>query len=53
MEVEWGQLQLEQSTLALPGRVEKISSRQLQMLMPQGKQVQFVRMEDGKFKVIP
>ncbi len=53
MEVEWGQLQLEQSTLALPGRVEKIASRQLQMLMPQGKQVQFVRIEDGKSKVIP
>lgn len=53
MEVEWGQLQLEQSTLALPGRVEKIASRQLQMLMPQGKQVQFVRMEDEKSKVSP
>ena len=53
MEVEWGQLQLEQSTLALPGRVDKIASRQLQMLMPQGKQVQFVRIEDGKSKVNP
>jgi cell division protein FtsL len=53
MEVEWGQLQLEQSTLALPGRVEKIASRQLQMLMPQGKQVQFVRIEDAKSRVIP
>jgi cell division protein FtsL len=48
MEVEWGQLQLEQSTLALPGRVEKIASRQLQMQMPQGKQIQFVRIEAGK-----
>lgn len=48
MEVEWGQLQLEQSTLALPARVEKISSHQLQMQMPQGKQIQFVRIEDGK-----
>ena len=53
MEVEWGQLQLEQSTLALPGRVEKIASRQLQMLMPQGKQVQFVRIEDAKSRVTP
>jgi cell division protein FtsL len=53
MEVEWGQLQLEQSTLALPGRVEKIASRQLQMQMPQGKQIQFVRIEDDKSKVTP
>jgi cell division protein FtsL len=51
MEVEWGQLQLEQSTLALPGRVEKIASRQLQMQMPQGKQIQFVRIEEDKSKV--
>lgn len=48
MEVEWGQLQLEQSTLALPARVEKIASRQLQMQMPQGKQIQFVRRELGR-----
>jgi len=47
MEVEWGQLQLEQSTLALPSRVEKIASRQLQMQMPQGHQIQFVRIETG------
>lgn len=47
MEVEWGQLQLEQSTLALPARVEKIASHQLQMQMPQGKQIQFVRIESG------
>jgi cell division protein FtsL len=47
MEVEWGQLQLEQSTLALPARVEKMA-RQLQMQMPQGKQIQFVRIEANK-----
>ncbi|TAJ82852.1 MAG: cell division protein FtsL [Gallionellaceae bacterium] len=45
MEVEWGQLQLEQSTLALPARVEKIASHQLQMQMPQGEQIQFVRID--------
>lgn len=43
MEVEWGRLQLEQSTLALPTRVEKIASQQMQMQMPQGGQIQFVR----------
>ena len=41
MEVEWGQLQLEQSTLAAPARVEKIATRQLQMQLP--KQVTFIR----------
>lgn len=48
MEVEWGQLQLEQSTLALPARVERIASRQLQMQMPQSKQIQFVRIDANK-----
>jgi cell division protein FtsL len=43
MEIEWDRLQLEQSTLALPSRVEKISSQQLQMQMPQNGQIQFVR----------
>lgn len=41
MEVEWGQLQLEQSTLAAPARVEKIATRQLQMQLP--RQVMFIR----------
>lgn len=41
MEVEWGQLQLEQSTLAAPARVERIATRQLQMQLP--KQVKFIR----------
>ncbi len=48
MEVEWGQLQLEQSTLALPARVEGIASRQLQMQMPQSSQIQFVRVDSAK-----
>ena len=43
MEVEWGQLQLEQSTLAMPARVEKIASTKLQMQLPKGSQIQFIR----------
>jgi cell division protein FtsL len=43
MEVEWGQLQLEQSTWALPSRVERIAARQLQMTSPKPDKVQFVR----------
>lgn len=43
MEVEWGQLQLEQGTLAAPARVERIAVRQLQMQFPQSGQIQFIR----------
>ena len=43
MEVEWGQLQLEQSTWAMPARVEKIATLKLQMQLPKSTQIQFVR----------
>lgn len=43
MEVEWGQLQLEQSTLAAPARVEKIASQHLQMHLPEKEQIRFIR----------
>ena len=45
MEVEWGQLQLEQSTWATPARVEKVAARQLQMHLPRNGQVQFIRLK--------
>jgi len=45
MEVEWGQLQLEQSTLAAPARVESIATQRLQMKLPQKEQVRFIRIE--------
>ncbi len=49
MEVEWGQLQLEQSTWATPARVEKIAAQQLQMQVPKTGQVQLLRVEpDGQ-----
>ncbi len=44
MEVEWGQLQLEQSTLAAPARVERIATQQLQMQQPKKEQIRFIRM---------
>ncbi len=43
MDVEWGQLKLEQSTWATPARVEQIASQKLQMQSPRGGQVHFVR----------
>jgi cell division protein FtsL len=42
LEVEWGQLQLEQSTWAMHARVEKIASEQLQMRVPPASRVQMV-----------
>ena len=42
LEVEWGQLQLEQSTWAMHARVEKIASGQLKMRVPPASRVQVV-----------
>lgn len=39
LEVEWGQLQLEQSTWATPLRVEKIAQSKLHMAVPDSKQI--------------
>ena len=43
MDVEWGQLQLEQSTWATPARVEDVAVKKLQMHLPKNGQVQFIR----------
>ena len=45
MDVEWGQLQLEQSTWAAPARVENIAVQQLQMKLPKVGDVQYIRAE--------
>jgi len=45
MEVEWGQLQLEQSTWAAPARVEQVAVQKLQMQLPGNGQVQFIRVK--------
>lgn len=47
MDVEWGQLQLEQGTLAMPARVEKIAARQLRMQMAQPGQIRYIRSDSG------
>jgi len=41
-EVEYGQLQLEQSTWAMPARVEKIAREQLKMQLPGPGRVQVI-----------
>ena len=45
MEIEWGQLQLEQSTWAMSARVESIASARLQMQIPYNAQLRFLRLE--------
>ncbi|MDB5862999.1 MAG: cell division protein FtsL -like protein [Betaproteobacteria bacterium] len=40
LEVEWGQLQLEQSTWATHARIEKIAARNLGMRVPTAARVQ-------------
>jgi cell division protein FtsL len=43
MDVEWGQLQLEQSTWATPSRVEGVAIQKLQMQVPRNGQIRFIR----------
>ena len=45
LEVEWGQLQLEQSTWAMHARIEKIASGRLMMRVPPPSHVQVVAPE--------
>lgn len=42
LDVEWGQLQLEQSTWAMHARVEKIARDRLRMSVPDGRRTQVV-----------
>lgn len=46
MEIEWGQLQLEQSTWAMHARIEKIASTRLQMKVPDPARIQIVQPQD-------
>jgi cell division protein FtsL len=41
-EVEWGQLQLEQSTWAMHARIEQVASSQLHMQVPNPANIQIV-----------
>ena len=47
-ETEFGQLQLEQSTWAMPVRVEKIAREQLKMHIPGARRVEVVPGEDAR-----
>lgn len=41
-EVEWGQLQLEQSTWAMHARIEQVAGNHLRMRVPEPVQIQIV-----------
>lgn len=54
LDVAWGQLQLEQSTLSAPGRIAKVLEKQLDMQLPVNKDVRFIqRTPDGHAKLKP
>ena len=46
LDVEWGQLLLEQSTFGLDGRIEDKASRELQMQVPQISDIIVVSLHD-------
>jgi cell division protein FtsL len=43
LDIEWGQLQLEQSTWATHGRVERVARDDLHMVIPQATDLRIVR----------
>jgi cell division protein FtsL len=43
LEIEWGQLQLEQSTWATHGRVERVARDELRMVIPQANDLRIVQ----------
>ncbi len=43
MEVEWGQLQLEQNTWATHARIERIAREKLQMITPDTSDIIYIR----------
>ncbi|HSS47245.1 MAG TPA: cell division protein FtsL [Burkholderiales bacterium] len=48
LEVEWGQLQLEQSTWATHARIERIAGKSLQMHVPDAARTQLVTPPEEK-----
>ncbi|MCB1738787.1 MAG: cell division protein FtsL [Gammaproteobacteria bacterium] len=42
LQIEWGQLQIEQSTLAAPERVEQLAAEKLRLYSPDAQQVELL-----------
>ncbi len=43
LDIEWGRLQLEQSTWSSQGRVEKIARKKLHMTLPKANEVIYIK----------
>ncbi len=43
MDIEWGRMQLEQSTWATHGRIERLARKKLDMKIPQAESVVIIR----------
>lgn len=48
LDVEWGRLQLEQSTLIMHGRIERIATEQLNMMVPPASSIQIVSIDKAE-----
>lgn len=48
LDIEWGRLQLEQSTWAMHSRIEQIAHGQLRMSVPDPKQIQVLKAADNQ-----
>ncbi|MFZ5474305.1 MAG: cell division protein FtsL [Pseudomonadota bacterium] len=44
LDIEWGRLQLEQSTWAMHGRIEQVARQHLQMAVPEPKQIHMLNL---------
>ncbi len=44
LNVEWGQLQLEQSAWSSHGRIEKIARKKLKMTMPKANEILYIKL---------
>jgi len=43
LNIEWGQLQLEQSAWSSDGRIEKIARKKLQMTLPKANEILYIK----------
>ncbi|RDH81335.1 MAG: cell division protein FtsL [endosymbiont of Galathealinum brachiosum] len=43
LDVEWGQLQLEQSAWSSHGRIEKVARKKLQMTLPRANEILYIK----------
>ncbi len=48
LDIEFGRLQLEQSTWAMSARVEQIARRQLHMIVPEADKIQVLQAPGGR-----